>query len=70
MKNRNIFIFVSLIFAFSSTVFANEDSEISEKARSRQYAGGADEEDLKVVQLPVKDQKAKTDENQESNEGY
>ena len=55
---------------FSSMSFAIEDSEIAEKARNRQFTGGADEEDLKVQQLPTKDQKNKTDANQEANEGF
>jgi len=79
--NKNIlrfFLFLTLglvvfttfaIFSTQAKAWTAEDQDNSEKARTRQYVGGADESDLKVLpSLPViKNKKANVD---ESSEGF
>ncbi|MBC7420098.1 MAG: hypothetical protein H7328_05170 [Bdellovibrio sp.] len=64
----SVFFLSITVFAFGFSAVAAEDSAHAEKARTRQYTGGADEGDLKVQPLQTKDQKNKTD--QEANEGF
>ncbi len=67
MKKLSAYLLSFAILLLSFSAAANEDSESSQRARGRQYAGGADEEDLKVQQLPTKDQKNKSE---QTNEGF
>ncbi|MBC7741403.1 MAG: hypothetical protein H7061_04345 [Bdellovibrionaceae bacterium] len=58
------------ILSFPALSNAAEDSAFAEKARTRQYPGGADESDLKVQQVVAAVQKTKAEASQESNEGF
>ena len=46
---KKLFSLILFINFFTAICFA-EETEFSEKARTRQYSGGADESDLKVQQ--------------------
>ncbi len=78
MKNMNYLILKSIftVTAFfavgfsTMTASAAEDSAFAEKARTRQYAGGADESDLKVQANMATSQKVKPEPNQEATEGF
>lgn len=56
-KILSLFLFIS---CFSAICFA-EETEFSEKARTRQYSGGADESDLKVQQINTETKKTKVE---------
>jgi hypothetical protein len=59
---KNIFFFLSAALLFSFEICqAEEDSAALEKARTRQYVGGADESDLKVQTQLMKIQKSKNE---------
>lgn len=69
------FVIATLVMSFSpkakAQIFGSSDKEktdITQKARDREYVGGADEDDLKVLpQLPsAKDKKSST----ENSEGF
>lgn len=64
-------LFLLIVMSFSQA-WANEISEYSEVARLRQYAGGADEGDLKVQPILNQASQAKNKKppSTESNEGY
>ena len=70
MKKLSAFFLSFAVLTLSFSALGFEDSATAELARTRQYAGGADEEDLKVQVLPGKDQKNKAEANQEANEGF
>ena len=69
MKSPYI-LFSVIIFAFSIFAVASEDSVYAEKARTRQYPGGADESDLKVQAQIPKLQKSKNETSVEDEEGF
>ena len=70
MKRLIAFCFGLVVLVFSFCAIGYEDSVNAEKARSRQYNGGADEEDLKVQTQLAKDPKAKSSGVQEAAEGF
>lgn len=61
-------LFIILSCFYVSSLKAEENSDFSDKARDRHYLGGADESDLKVQKSL--NTKNKSEENQESNEGF
>lgn len=63
-----ISLFITLFFGIILNVSAAEDSVYAEKARTRQYVGGADESDLKVQPQVQKLQKSKNETNIEDDE--
>lgn len=67
-----ILLFVIFVWGINLNAFAAEDSVHVEKARTRQYVGGADESDLKVqAQVPkLKKSKNETNLEDDDNEGY
>ncbi len=69
MKFR-FFILFGILYFFSILTWAAEDSAFLEKARTRQYLGGADESDLKVQAQLVKLQKSKNETTIEDEEGF
>ncbi|MFZ3231919.1 MAG: hypothetical protein WA160_17055 [Pseudobdellovibrio sp.] len=64
-------VLLASIFTISVTLKAEENSDYVEKARERRYVGGVDESDLKVQKaVTATKTKVKTEDNQESNEGF
>jgi hypothetical protein len=61
---------VAVILGFSLVTIAEENSEFAEKARERRYVGGADESDLKVQRTLTANPKAKSQDPDETNEGF
>lgn len=68
----NFFCLFSFFFlaTYPLVIVAEEQSQFTEIARERQYAGGHDESDLKVQQKAVSNSKAKPADRQESDEGF
>lgn len=61
---------LATILTFTSTSFADDDdATIMEKARTKKYAGGADEDNLRVLPS-VPNTKAKKPKTEEADEGF